>query len=150
LQEYKQQLLNQISERAHIKQQQQQQDKILLQKSLYAAPPSACNESASKGSEATSHNLPRGVRSFLDAGNGQSLLRRLIFTNDVCRSAVKGHSAGIRGTAEDADAGAPGHAVAGWKIVAVGSVLTLGLCNIVARGKRPCLLPEASRVFCAL
>ncbi len=80
LQEYKQQLLNQISERAHVKQQQQQQDKILLQKSLYyAAPPIVCNESASKSSalrppptagEATSHNLPLGVRSFLDDGNG--------------------------------------------------------------------------------
>jgi hypothetical protein len=96
LQEYKQQLLNQISERVRVKQQQQQQDKILRQKSLYcAAPPIAGNESASKSSalrpppsagEATSHNLPLGVRSFLDDGNGQSLslpllrkLRRLVF-----------------------------------------------------------------------
>jgi hypothetical protein len=163
-QEYKQQLLNQISERVLIKQQQQQRDKILLQKSLYAAPPSACNDSASLSSalrgptaEATSHYLPLGVRSFLDASNGQSvttrprpLPRRLIFVNDVCRSAVKGHSAGIRGTVEDADAGAPGHAVTGWKIVAVGSVPTSRLCNIVARGKRPCLLLEVFNVFCAL
>ena len=93
LQEYKQQLLNQISERVRVKQQQQQQDKILHQKSLYcAAPPIASNESGSKSSavrppppagEATSHNLPLGVRSFLDDGNGQSLplplLRRLVF-----------------------------------------------------------------------
>jgi hypothetical protein len=149
LQEYKQQLLNQISERVRVKQQQQQQDKILHQKSLYcAAPPIASNESGSKSSavrppppagEATSHNLPLGVRSFLDDGNGQSLsrplplLRRLVFfcffcavwmTCAVC-SAVKGHSAGIRGAAEEADADTPGIAViTGWEIVAVGSMPT--------------------------
>ena len=45
----------------------------------------------------------------------------------VC-SAVKGHSAGIRGAAEEADADTPGIAViTGWEIVAVGSMTRFSL-----------------------
>jgi hypothetical protein len=51
----------------------------MLQNSLYAASSSLYDESVSKSSamrlpraETTSHNLPLGVRSFLDGGNGPS------------------------------------------------------------------------------
>jgi hypothetical protein len=76
IQEYKHQLLRQISDRAQAKQQQQQQDNILIQKSLYGT---AINEPHLKISrdqgrqapvpQALSHPLPLGVRSFLDTGS---------------------------------------------------------------------------------
>jgi hypothetical protein len=70
IQEYKQQLLKQISDRVQAKQQQQQHDYNVYQKSMYgnlslqAQPPLAA--------QAVAHPIPLGVRSFLDSGNRES------------------------------------------------------------------------------
>ncbi len=76
MQEYKQQLLKQISDRVQAKQQQQQQDTILVQKSLYGAAIYQSDRRGAQGeapqaqtAQSAYHPLPLGVRSFLDSGN---------------------------------------------------------------------------------
>jgi hypothetical protein len=75
-QEYKHQLLRQISDRVQAKQQQQQQDNILIQKSLYGAAAKEPHHKILRDqgpqepvAQGLSHPLPLGVRSFLDTGS---------------------------------------------------------------------------------
>jgi hypothetical protein len=73
IQEYKQQLLQQITDRVKARQQERQRDLVLHQNSLYGdsalEPQRNTMSSASQvaAAQTASHPLPLGVRSFLDA-----------------------------------------------------------------------------------
>jgi hypothetical protein len=89
-QEYKQQLLNQISQRVQAKQQQKQHDSVLYQKSLYgtaALQPEPISSSVLRvdapPTHPASHRLPFGVRSFLDPGNREPQAALLILLRSV-------------------------------------------------------------------
>jgi len=119
-QEYKQQLLNQISQRVQAKQQQKQHDSVLYQKSLYgtaALQPEPISSSVLRvdvpPTHPASHRLPFGVRSFLDPGNREPQAALLILLRSVCCVAADGccrggitenDAAGVRCRAEEANA----------------------------------------------
>jgi hypothetical protein len=69
--------LRQISDRVVAKQQQQQQEHLAYQKSMYGS--SSLQAQQSQPAPAAAHPIPLGVRSFLDAGNRQPSPRRFFF-----------------------------------------------------------------------
>jgi hypothetical protein len=99
------------------KQQQQQQDTILVQKSLYGAAIYQPDRKGVQGeapqaqtTQSAYHPLPFGVRSFLDSGNRKPFPGNSYFcfvlharfcaafsSNDPRFRGVKGHTAGLRG-----------------------------------------------------
>jgi hypothetical protein len=67
--------LKQISDRAQMKQQQQQKDHVLHQKSLYGAPFVLAQQTLQAPAvPAAARSVNLGVRSFLDPGNRELLL----------------------------------------------------------------------------
>jgi hypothetical protein len=67
--------LKQISERAQAKQQQQQQDHIAYQKSMYGAASAQAQHALQAAAlQAAAHPIPLGVRSFLDPGDREPSL----------------------------------------------------------------------------